>query len=388
MLRDDPVVAALHRDIVPNLSISADHLLYALLSVAATHSNTLQPSPEKEHRALVYRQKTFREYTKALQNITSDNYETVLVTATYLLSLMPAPTKAAADEEHLDWMHSLLKLTEGIRILASLRWAHGIEKLKVYPLIRRELSTLPPPPLVKTRSHLQGTSGPLGTTPDHPNPAPTYNLPFGLALANMVFLPPPLAALLENMVNPRDPSSIDIHRLALIPAFHALSPIFLSLYYHHLNPDFYVRIFVFSSFLMPDFLALVKSREPRALVVIAWWFAMAGLVPRGWWVGDSVTSVVEAAGRVIRTTQDEASAEAIRGAEKIVYFFERYGREEAAKSIFDGWEGVTWADGPRKAEEWERSLSMELELDLDLDLTLSDEQIHINNVPPLQDIAV
>lgn len=372
-MRQDPTVYGLHRDILPQLSISANYLLYALLSISASHSNQIQPSRAKEQCALMYRQKTFQEYTKALGNITSENYETVLATATFLIALVPPPSLEADDEEHIQWMYGLLKMAEGLRFLASLRWAQGIEKMSIYPLIRRELRSLPPPPgdCALDKHGLQSPPGPLGTTPNHPNPAPTYGIAFALPFANPVFLPPSLFGLFENILKPEDTGPIDMHRNTLIPAFRALSPIFLSLYYHHLNSDFYVRAVAYTSFLTPEFLALVKTREPRALTVIVWWFSLANLVPNGWWIGSCVRRVAEAMGKTIKTNCDESTMIAFNTAARLVAVFETQGREEAAKAVFNGWASISWEEGLAKAKEWESSLMVELDVDLN-ESTLSD----------------
>ncbi|KAF1944760.1 hypothetical protein EJ02DRAFT_370757, partial [Clathrospora elynae] len=299
VVREETIVHTILKDLVPRLGISHPHLLYALLSIAATHSNTMYPDQKIAKQALVYRQKTFQVYQKTLKDITAENYEAVLVTGTFLLTLVPPPEENKSgneqgDDEYFSWLHSLLKLSEGLRVLASLRWAQGIEKLSVYPLICRELRTLPPPPVIEATGP-DAPAGCLGTTPEHPNPAPTYHA--RNPKPTRLFLPPPLLNLLEIMTVL---APIDVHCAALLPAFHALSPIFLSLYYFHLNTDFYVRIVVFPSFLMPDFLKLVKVREPRALVLVAWWFALANLIPGGWWVGSKVGNVVGAIGRAVK----------------------------------------------------------------------------------------
>jgi hypothetical protein len=372
-IRGDSTTLSLHQERVPQLSITQPYLLYALLSVAATHRNSLQPSKQLEEKALIYRQKTFQTYAKELQNITSDNYETILMTATFLLALTPPPLITAEDEELLDWMFSLLKLSEGLRILISLRWSQGIEKLSIYPLICRELRTLPPPPIIllPDKPALQTRAGPLGTTPLHPNPASTYNLPYILPLADPVFLPPSLLALLESISNPPDTGPFDFHCNILVPVFHVLSPIFLSLYYYHLDSDFFVRIFVFTSFLTPEFLVLVRAREPRALVLMAWFFALADLVPHGWWVSTRVRYVVKALGRAVREQADGRIVEALEGAEGVVTVCENEGQVQAAESIFECWVGVNWDEGPRRAQEWELGdLALSDGLDFDgLDLT-------------------
>ncbi|KAF2997137.1 hypothetical protein E8E13_004978 [Curvularia kusanoi] len=351
-------MVSVHSESIPRLSLSHPHLLYAVLSVAASHNNALTPSKTAEQAALVCRQRTFAEYSKALQNITAENYEAVLVTGMLLLHLIPTPaSETATCDEYLSWMDSFLKMSEGLRVLASLRWAAGIEKLSVYPLVCRELRTLPPPPIFHRSDdrNLHTRVAAVGTTPDYPNPPSTYYMQH--SEASPVFLPPCLMNLLASLDNTKsDSGPIDLHANTLYPVLHAFSPIFLSLYYYHLDPDFFVRVFVFCSFLMPDFLLLVKAREPRALMLFAWWFALAGLAPRGWWVGRAVEKVVEAAGTIIMTEGDEITKEAFRGVGRIMDIVHSKGSQAAARSIFDGWENVHWDDGPRNAGAWEESL--------------------------------
>jgi hypothetical protein len=368
-IRGDATTHRLHRELVPQMGVSHSYLLYAILGIAASHMNSLQPSPQLEKQALVFRQKTLQSYSKEIQNITSDNYETILVTAMFLLALVPAPSTGAEDEKHLEWMMAILKLGEGIRIIASLRWAEGIEKLSVYPLLRRELRSLPPSPFIITpdKPLLQTQAGPLGTTPDHPNPAPTYGLPDAVPFAGLVFLPPPMMSLLESIIHPPNRNVLDCDTKALVPVFYALSPIFLSLYYYRLDSDFNVRVFVFTSFLFPEFLALVKAREPRALLLIAWFLTLASMVPKGWWIDTIMSETVYALARTIRLRGDMRTVQALEGTERVVEIFRMGGREKAAESVFEDWEGVNWADGPKRAAEWEDGLLLDLGDDVELD---------------------
>ncbi|KAL5119928.1 hypothetical protein ACEQ8H_002026 [Pleosporales sp. CAS-2024a] len=357
--RGDDKTQAIHREWVPQMSVSHPYLLYAVLSITASHYDALQPSKRVQDKALVYRQKTFEAYTQALQNMTSDNYETIVLTATLMLALHSPPAASAADQDHVEWMHSLLKLSEGLRILVSLRWAQGIEHMSVYPVVRRELRTLPPPPpplppptgasqqpvvVVEPRA-----APPLGTTPDHPNPASTYPHPHAQTRPNTLFLPPPLRSLLDADAD-----------ATLLPVLHALSRVILSLYYYHLNPDFYVRIMAFSSFLMPDFVALVQAQEPSALLLLMCFFALADCVPHPWWDGSRVGAISGALGRAIRVREssgDGSVLEALAWVERIVRVNASEGAERAAESVFDDWEGVNWAEGPIKAQEWEQQLT-------------------------------
>ncbi|KAL6704274.1 hypothetical protein ACN47E_008338 [Coniothyrium glycines] len=371
-VREESAVHSVLRDYLPQLSITQSHLVYALLSISASYSNTVSPSKYAESQALFYRHKTFHEYNKALRNITADSYEAIVATGAFLLYLIPPPVENS-DNEQLEWMSSLLKMSEGLRILASLRWAQGIEKLTIFPLICRELRTLPPPPLINVS--VDAPIGPLGTTPDNPNPASTYK--FRQPHSTRLFLPPSLMAMLRAIIVPPIDGPMEFHGGTLKPVFHALSPIFLSLYYFHLNSDFYTRVLVLASFFMPDFLQLVQAREPRALVLVAWWLALSGLVPKGWWNATKVGTVVNAIGRAIRDRENYVEQvnvpnstlslveAALRTVEGIVELQDTRSKVEAAKSIFDSWPGIEWDGGPRKAAEWELEQLFNLEPDLD-----------------------
>ena len=356
-LRGEGLLDSLHRDTIPQLSITYPFLLYAILGMAAAHNNFLSPSKELQNQALIYRQKTFNAYRNALSNITNDNYEAILVTGLYLAALIPRPQEFGEEtEECLSWMFSVLKLNEGLRILAGLQWNSGIEKLSVYPMLRRELHSLPPPPIVSSPDGtpaIPTPAGPIGGTPDYPNPLGTYDTFKVLTnMENTLFLPPCHMSLLVTLLDRPRGGQFDYDGEALKPALHALSSIFTSLYYYHLNQDFYVRVFSFTTFLMPNFMLLVKNREPRAFALLSWRFALASLVPQGWWAGGNLRKVVVAIGTVVLAKGDVLAIRIYHKAMKILHILETRGREQAAMSVFDDWEGVNWADGPKKSEEW------------------------------------
>lgn len=389
--REDEAVHALNRDWVPKMSLSRDYLLYAILSISASHSNAFRPNAQAKNLSVLYRQKALGTYSKALSNITSENYETLLITSTFMMIMVPPPEVLCDDSAWLTWLSSLLSMMQGLRVLASLKWAAGIEKLTVFPLFKRELRTLPPPPIITVPPdpRLYANTRPPGEDPVHPNPPNTYDpplfetVPAGLDMSNLpfrpqelmsagkvphapvkwrknpswmipspAFLPPPLMALLKTLVDPSETGPLDLHRPTLVPTLHALSPIFLSLYYYHLNPDLYVRIFVLPTFLTPEFFALVRSREPRALIIIGWWFAFVRLIPNMWLFEGIAPRVLQAVSNEIMRCNDKMLLDAMEGAYRIVSTYERVGREAAARSVFEGWDGVRWDEGPTKEEEW------------------------------------
>lgn len=166
-------------------------------------------------------------------------------------------------------------------------------------------------------------------------------------------------ALLRSLISQPTSGPLDLHRATLLPVIHALSPIFLSLYYYHLSPDVYVRIIVLPTFLTPEFLALVRLQEPRALVVMAWWFAFVVLIPNMWWVNNVVPRLLQAASNVVMRGECRSGAEkkmlmdAVEGAFVVVRLVEARGREVGARSVFEKWEGVDWEREWREGEGFE-----------------------------------
>ncbi|KAF2004309.1 hypothetical protein P154DRAFT_459492, partial [Amniculicola lignicola CBS 123094] len=319
-VRNEEIIHHINRDWVPQASISKPFLLYTLLSISASHSNSLVPSPQKVIAMDTYRQKALSEFNKALQNITDENYESLLLTSLFMQIIVPPPNLQTSDSTSdtiLNWLDMFLSMTQGLRILAGLKWESGIEHLTVYPAFRREIRTLPPPPAITMPIYHQTEppnppSSYKSRTATPPPPVPNLsNLPFETvqlmstsgaqpywALPTPAFLPPCLTLLLQALVSPpkcSDAEGVDIHPPTLLPALHALSPLFRSLYHFGLSPDLYTRIFVYPTYLPPEFLQLVRMREARALVIISWWLAFVALVPQTttWWMAGLVPRVLE-----------------------------------------------------------------------------------------------
>ena len=415
-LQNSDQITFINRDWVPQTSLGSEHMLFSILSISAMHlhSRCQSTTRDQEALALAYRQKAFTSYNNALQNITAENYESLLITSMWMMVMVSPPVLPCTDEICLSWASSLFTMMQGLRILASLKWVSGIEKLTTYPLFRRELKKLPPPPMVTLPPEwvYYASGRPQGDDWHHPNapedPYPkashkttrstvespsvsvaspstqsagvtidTSKLEFrpqqlmsaansphaplswkssqpGWALPAPAFLPPPLMALLRRLVDPIETGPLDLHRPVLIPVLHALSPIFLSLYYYRLTSDIYVRIFVLPTFLTAEFLALVRARESRALVVVGWWFALLALLPltHKWFPPEVIARVLQSVSNVVTRTCDTVLIDAMEGAYRIVTEAQRMGKEAAAKTIFEGWHGVIWEEGPKREEEW------------------------------------
>lgn len=427
-LQQSSQITFINRDWVPRSCIASEHMLYSILSISAGHLHAHSPHKTSEDQtlSLFYRQRAFSSYNKQLANITSENYESLLITSMWMMVMVPPPTLPCTDDASLTWASSLFTMMQGLRILASLRWASGIERLTIYPLFRRELKKLPPPPMLtplpawffytSTRqdaewrhpnspndtysddssppppvsasrspstpatpppqsagvnidtSHLPTRPQTLMTASQSPHaPASWKAKPDTYSPSAPAFLPPPLLALLHTLVKPSFSGPMDLHRPILIPVLHALSPIFLSLYYYRLSPDFHVRIFVLPTFLTPEFLALTRAREPRALVLVGWWFALLALLPGAnkWFAGESIARVLQGVSNAVLRTGDKVLMDAMEGAYRIVKVEKVEGKEAAARTIFERWEGVHWEEGPGREEEWRRESEVRIEADVE-----------------------
>ncbi|KAF2190256.1 hypothetical protein K469DRAFT_561453 [Zopfia rhizophila CBS 207.26] len=351
-VRDEEIVNNINRELLPRIGISHCYLLWGLLSITASHVNQLNPSAQAQNLAIMYRQKTLTSYTKALQNITTENYESLLITSMFMQILVEAPKHPCSDEEIFNWLNGWLSMSQGLRILASLKWSSGFEKLSVFPVFSQEVTPLPPAPNFTAPSEKCTPSLPsddgqeLPIRSQTPNPAPSGTRP-SLQNPNPAFLPPPLLALLGSIVDPPSahPSApLDLHPPILLPVLHAMSPLFLSFYHFYLSPDFYVRIVVYPTSLTPEYLNLVRNKEPRALVILSWWFALVRLVPNLWWMKGTIARVLQAVrNRLVRSGGgDGLLMKALEGASRVVRLVEARGREVGAKSVFEGWEGVDW----------------------------------------------
>ncbi|KAF2011304.1 hypothetical protein BU24DRAFT_354912 [Aaosphaeria arxii CBS 175.79] len=353
--KEEPIVEYLTKTWAPQAALSNPHLLYTILSISASHSNSLVPSPRKRHLADVYRQKAFSAYNKSLQNITNDNYETVLLASMYIQVMVPPPTLPCTDAEMLAWVSSMMHITQGIRLIAGLKWSFGFEHLNVFPLFKRELCILPPPPdtLSTECKHMQDPHpSSRGDSPSSPNHPTLYETPSKSSAdtssrphSNSVFLPPALTALLDSITTPPDTGPLDLHRGTLLRALHALSPMFLTIYHYHLSTDLYVRVSAFPTFLTKEFLVLVSDREPRTLVVVGWWLAFFKLLPTGWWFKDVIPRALQSISNLIMRSNNKILMDAIEGAYRMVRLEAVRGKEAAARGIFEDWNGVDWKHG-------------------------------------------
>lgn len=81
------------------------------------------------------------------------------------------------------------------------------------------------------------------------------------------------------------------------------------------------------------------------------------LIPGMWWLEPEVLRCLEALNNVVVHHNDPVLLKAMEGPYKIAREVDRGGktpqsREMAARTVFEGWDGVDWDEGPTRREEW------------------------------------
>ncbi|KAF2196994.1 hypothetical protein GQ43DRAFT_341380, partial [Delitschia confertaspora ATCC 74209] len=145
-LRNDRNILSVHQNLVPQIGMSHSYLLSAVLSITASHRNALAPSKQAAYLADLYRQKAIVAYNRALSNVTAENYESLLTTSLFMGCMLSYPDPRDGEERLWDWVCTFLTMSQGLRILASLKFAASIGSLSVAPVFLRDLKPLPPAP--------------------------------------------------------------------------------------------------------------------------------------------------------------------------------------------------------------------------------------------------
>lgn len=108
----EPVVTYIMREWIPQASISHSYLFNSVLTIAASHSNNVSPTPEKKFLIDTYRQRAITSYKENLKTITHENYETLLVTAMYMQTMLPVPEFPCEDSDILSYLYMFLNLSK------------------------------------------------------------------------------------------------------------------------------------------------------------------------------------------------------------------------------------------------------------------------------------
>jgi hypothetical protein len=109
--RTDAPIRYLNRDWTPLKAMKTDYLLYSILSMSAAHMNVVNPDIRTKTLSLQLRHKAISTYAKALNSITKDNYETILITSVYMMGMVPRPEPPSTDEKCVEWAVALFQMS-------------------------------------------------------------------------------------------------------------------------------------------------------------------------------------------------------------------------------------------------------------------------------------
>jgi hypothetical protein len=116
----------IHRDWVPKTAISSNFLLYTILSVSASDKAKSTRNQDTEVLAITYRQKAFGAYAQALNNISSKNYESLLLTSVYIMALVTPIELPCSDVECFQWYVTCLARIAIITLLGASDVSHAV----------------------------------------------------------------------------------------------------------------------------------------------------------------------------------------------------------------------------------------------------------------------
>lgn len=245
-----PLAEAAWQISVPGLAFSHPCLMDAILAVSALHLRTLQPSDSSLIRVFHgYMASSLSQYTQCLAaGVTASNAEALFVTSA-LIAFQTSATRRFMNEPHsaddfghepytlpVQWFHAF----QGVKtvVLASWKWLR--DSARVRPIIQAQ-------PALALDLH------------------PTHAAFFSRLLDG---LDEDLATL-----EPRDREET---RRAYEHAVAYLN-------WAHAKPD-RSRIVGFPATVSRRFIALLDGRDPRALLILANFFAMTRAVEDAWWL--------------------------------------------------------------------------------------------------------
>ena len=237
--RDEPTDKVMGL-IVPQLAFENDFLLDAILGIASAHRQYLNPSIGRQRETDDYRVKTLRGFRKALEHLSPQNYEAIVVTS-LLLIVLSSRSNIEGDDELcvVNW----LVLYSGVNTVVDLRHFAGIRphEMSVMPLLRR--------------------------TFDQVAQAPTV---------------PAILLEMFDAVDTYDPNSM--HSDTYYSALGCLGLLYTSLRQDGLCGAHSQRVVSWPTILPEDFATLAKQYAPKALVVLAHYLLFIKLLQgTAWW---------------------------------------------------------------------------------------------------------
>ncbi|PSS25189.1 hypothetical protein M430DRAFT_95721 [Amorphotheca resinae ATCC 22711] len=227
---------------VPTIAYDAQYLMDAILAVSALHLRALHPNDQTLIRASHgYMASALAQYSSLLRNGVSEYNAEALFTTAALIAFQSSASRRFDDSDGeyalpLAWFHSF----QGVKtvVMASWQWLRNSDR--IHPIISAQ------PPL---RLNL------------HPD--------------NKTFFSPLLEGMDEQLAAEAERTRAETKQ----GYEHAIA--FLN--WAHQKPE-RARIIGFAATVSRRFVTLIGQHDPRALVIIACYFAMTKVVDDVWWL--------------------------------------------------------------------------------------------------------
>ncbi|KAG9242502.1 hypothetical protein BJ878DRAFT_425764 [Calycina marina] len=227
---------------VPSIAYNAEYLMDAIMAVAALHLRALNPADQSLVRASHgYMASSLAQYSLLLRDgVIEGNAEALFTTATLIAFQSSASRRFEAfDGDYglpLSWFHSY----QGIKTVVMASWHWLMNSVKVYPIISAQ-------------------------------PALRLDLDPG---RTSFFAP-----LLEGMEETLELEPESMREDTKKAYEHAVG----YLNWAHKKPE-RRRVLGFAATVSRRFTELVEAQDPRAMVIVACFFAMTKIVDDAWWL--------------------------------------------------------------------------------------------------------
>jgi hypothetical protein len=255
LLANSPTTEEIWQRTVPQMAFEGrTYLADAILSVAALHLRSQNPDDKAIVRAShAYAASTFAEYCASLNaGITSNNAEALFLTASLIAFQATAARIFVKDDVEVD------ATNPGSRYSLPMAWFHAFQGVKTvvassWQWIRNSTTVKA---VIESQPGFQLDLNPLGP-----------NSFFGHLLEN-----------LEQELGDEDPSMINLTSQAYAHAVCVLN------YVH--KTAYPAAALAFPATVSRRFIDLVESKRPRALAILACFFALLKRMDDVWWLHD------------------------------------------------------------------------------------------------------
>lgn len=231
---------------IPDLAFEHDFLMHTMLGIASLHSQQLLPdSRQAQLQTSIYRARALSSFREALTNLTWGTRKCEAALICSLLVVILCSKDYAEDE--LVIVHWLMIYRGLSSVIALGQTSPGkdpfpaIQTLSISPIFRREIT-------------------PLTLTP---------------------VIPKILVDMLRG-IGPLDPDFWLLE--SFCKAIDALGILFGQLQEGGVGPALSIRVITYPSYVSNDFAYAAKAKNPRTLVILAYYMVFTKLVKDLWWV--------------------------------------------------------------------------------------------------------